>query len=104
MVRAVLDASNIYTSSPKDGEDGNVNVLAAVVSTKYLLFEDSVIFDETAVEIIGVYELVGVTHVVLVPSVARTLLAFPAWDGSKEFKELVVEVCPVPPMETGRGD
>ena len=46
----------------------------------------------------------GVTQVVLVPSVDRTLLVFPAWDGSKEFKVLVVEVCPVPPIETGRGD
>ena len=32
------------------------------------------------------------------------MFAFPDWDGSKAFKELVVEVCPVPPIATGRGE
>jgi hypothetical protein len=45
-VAAVPDASNIWISSPTEGEAGRVRVLAALVSTKYLTPADKVIFDD----------------------------------------------------------
>ena len=50
-----------------------------------------------------VYAAGTVYQVVFVPSVCKTLFALPVWAGSKEFKVLVVEVCPVPPIDTGSG-
>jgi hypothetical protein len=47
--------SNICISSPAVGEAGRVKVLAAEVSTKYLLFEDRLILEDTDVVGIGTY-------------------------------------------------
>ena len=63
--------SNICISSPAVGEAGRVKVLAAEVSTKYLLFEERVIFEDTEFVGIGTYPVWMVTHEADVPFVVK---------------------------------
>ena len=63
--------SNICISSPAVGEAGRVKVLAAEVSTKYLLFEVREILEDTDVTGIGTYGKDIVAHEADVPFVVK---------------------------------